>query len=51
MTRILSELLSVQQPQFRLQLGALERASGHKNQDIKLSDVVQQARQSCGNWD
>jgi len=46
MTRILSELLSVQQPQFRLQLGALERASGHKNQDIKLSvDVVQQARQ------
>ncbi|MDB5169637.1 MAG: hypothetical protein JWN82_33 [Candidatus Saccharibacteria bacterium] len=43
MTRILSELLQADQPHFQLQLRALERASGHKNTDIKLSVEVVQA--------
>ncbi|CAN5170069.1 hypothetical protein BH09PAT3_BH09PAT3_0620 [soil metagenome] len=46
MTRILSELLQASEPHFRLQLGQLERASGHNNVDIKLSvEVVQAAKQ------
>jgi hypothetical protein len=46
MTRILSELLRAEEPHFRLQLHQLERVSGHKNVDIRLTvEVVQAAKQ------
>lgn len=40
---MLSEILQAQQPHFLMQLRQLERASGHKNTDIKLSVEVLQA--------
>lgn len=46
MTRILSELLQATGPHFRMQLNQLERVSGHRNTDIKLTvEVVQAAKQ------
>ncbi len=46
MTRTLSDLLTTNEAQLRLQLNQLERVSGHQNTDIKLSvEVVQAAKQ------
>jgi hypothetical protein len=45
MTRILSELLEAQEPQFSLRLKQLERINGHNNVDIRLSVEVTQAAQ------
>lgn len=40
MTRMLSELLGAQEPEFRLHIRALERASGDPNADIRLSSDI-----------
>jgi hypothetical protein len=46
MTRHLSELLQIRDPQFQLQLRQLERASGYKSADIRLSvEIIQAAKQ------
>jgi len=45
MTRHLSELLQIRDPQFHLQLRQLERVSGYKNADIRLSvEIIQAAK-------
>jgi hypothetical protein len=42
MTRMLSHLLEAQEPDFRLSLQQLERASGHPNADIRLTSELTQ---------
>ncbi len=45
MTRILSDILQIHEPHFRLQLRQLEQVGGHQNTDIKLSvEVIQAAK-------
>lgn len=45
MTRVLSELLGMNPPDFQAGLQQLERASGHGSTDIRLSTEVMQAMQ------
>ncbi len=45
MTRVLSELLGINPPEFQAGLHQLERASGHGSTDIRLSTEVMQATQ------
>jgi len=45
MTRVLSELLGINPPEFQAGLQQLERASGHGSVDIRLSTEVLQATQ------
>ena len=46
MTRMLSELLSAKEPDFRLMLQQLERANGEPCEDIRLSSEINQKVQS-----
>jgi len=46
MTRVLSELLGAREPDFRLGLRRLERASGEPNADIRLSSEITQRTQA-----
>jgi hypothetical protein len=45
MTRVLSELLGAEEPQFRLGLKQLEQAAGLPSEDIRLSSEVQHRMQ------
>ena len=47
MTRVLSELLGAKEPEFRLGIRQLERASGAPSADIRLSAELHQAVQSA----
>ena len=47
MTRVLSELLGAKEPEFRLGLRQLERASGIPSADIRLSAELHQAVQAA----
>lgn len=47
MTRVLSELLGAKEPEFRLGLRQLERASGAPSADIRLSAELHQAVQTA----
>lgn len=46
MTRVLSELLGVPEPNFRLSLNRLERVSGLPSNDIRLSSEIGRASQA-----